>query len=153
MTSYLRISDKKDNMVAVSSLPGYGEVLLTVADAAGATLSALTPTQAREVSGALVKAGFEIDDKSFPFGTTGPFASPTFGPTKKTIANVGPFPAKARPHGPQEYKGNGKHEWENVTPITFRLRVPGGWLYSQENFDGPRTTTFVPMPKVVGYDI
>jgi hypothetical protein len=56
------------------------------------------------------------------------------------------------PHGDQEYRGNGKHEWESVdkSGYTQRLRVPGGWLYR----DGiSMTTVFVPVPQVVGYPI
>lgn len=66
-----------------------------------------------------------------------------------------PAPAKARPHGPQEYKGNGKHAWEKATndpsfvPM-YRLRVPGGWLYGERC---SAQTTFVPMPTTVGYGI
>ncbi len=59
-----------------------------------------------------------------------------------------PVPAPSRPHGPQEYKGNGKHDWEDVTNDTQRLRVPGGWLYGDEC-----DSTFVPMPTCVGYSI
>lgn len=32
----------------------------------------------------------------------------------------------------QRYKGNGKHEWEFSALNTYRLRVPGGWLYRYE---------------------
>jgi hypothetical protein len=57
---------------------------------------------------------------------------------------------KKRPHGAQEYKGNGNHEWEDVVGFTSRLRVPGGWLYR----DGPsETMCFVPVPEVVGYAV
>jgi hypothetical protein len=65
------------------------------------------------------------------------------------------------PHGPQEYKGNGKHEWERVAAegynTTDRLRVPGGWLYRtvEMSFSGAEVeamnTVFVPVPNVVGY--
>lgn len=51
-----------------------------------------------------------------------------------------------RPHGAQEYKGNGKHDWEPVIGETERLRVPGGWLYQ-----GKYDTVFVPVPEAVGY--
>jgi hypothetical protein len=62
-------------------------------------------------------------------------------------------PSRARPHGDQEYLGNGEHEWEEVCVsnndgTTWRLRVPGGWIY-----DTPRGSVFVPMPEVVGYAI
>lgn len=57
-------------------------------------------------------------------------------------------PLKERPHGPQEYKGNGKHSLEHVSAGVTRLRVPGGWLYSKIG-----STTFVPMPVTVGYAI
>lgn len=60
------------------------------------------------------------------------------------------------PKGPQAYKGNGKHVWElvivggseNYFVPTYRLRVPGGWLYAQDS-----ALTFVPTPAVVGYAI
>jgi hypothetical protein len=55
------------------------------------------------------------------------------------------------PHGPQEYKGNGKHEWEQVTGCNWRLRVPGGWLY--RTHAGADSTTFVPTPAAVGYAV
>ena len=55
---------------------------------------------------------------------------------------------RARPKGSQEYKGNGKHDWEPVSTGTARLRVPGGWLY--HTMDG---TVFVPVPEVVGYAV
>lgn len=64
-------------------------------------------------------------------------------------------PVKKRPHGRQEYKGNGKHRWESVveeedgTVDTERLRVPGGWLY-RDSFGG---STFVPVPEAVGYAV
>jgi hypothetical protein len=59
---------------------------------------------------------------------------------------------RKRPHGQQEYRGNGKHEWENVTGrgATQRLRVPGRWLYRQL---GDSAMTFVPVPTVVGYAV
>jgi len=62
----------------------------------------------------------------------------------------------SRPHGPQEYKGNGQHSWEVVVPAgrttgqTMRLRVPGGWVYRYGVNGAP---VFVPMPAVVGYPI
>jgi hypothetical protein len=61
---------------------------------------------------------------------------------------------KKRPRGPQEYRGNGKHEWEDVTDGTRRLRVPGGWLYvyDESGVSAP-TMGFVPTPEVVGYVI
>lgn len=61
-------------------------------------------------------------------------------------------PRRAAPHGPQEYKGNGKHDWERVNRTTCRLRVPGGWIY---NIDGSRqvSNVFVPMPEIVGYKV
>jgi hypothetical protein len=59
---------------------------------------------------------------------------------------------KKKPHGSQEYKGNGKHQWEEVTSDgswnTQRLRVPGGWLYRRGG-----AMTFVPVPEVVGYAV
>jgi hypothetical protein len=63
---------------------------------------------------------------------------------------------KKRPHGSQEYKGNGKHTWEQVTKDTERLRVAGGWLYKYHvtfpTYCAPMIT-FVPMPEVVGYAV
>jgi hypothetical protein len=59
--------------------------------------------------------------------------------------------ATKRPHGAQEYKGNGKHAWEYVTKQTERLRVPGGWLYRDSANAG--ATVFVPVPEVVGYAV
>jgi hypothetical protein len=58
-------------------------------------------------------------------------------------------PARKAPKGPQAYKGNGKHEWEPVTSVTNRLRVPGGWLYET----GDSAPCFVPVPDVTGYSI
>lgn len=73
------------------------------------------------------------------------------------LPEVKPEPIKAakkRPHGKQEYKGNGKHEWENVTFCTERLRVPSGWLYStRAGFNCDPAVTFVPMPEAVGYEV
>jgi hypothetical protein len=62
---------------------------------------------------------------------------------------------KKRPHGAQEYKGNGKHAWEKVTGGTMRLRVPGGWLYGEysSRVDRVMTSTFVPVPQAVGYAV
>lgn len=58
---------------------------------------------------------------------------------------------RKRPHGPQEYKGNGAHGWETVNADgpTERLRVPGGWLYRDGG--GAGTMCFVPLPETVGY--
>lgn len=65
-----------------------------------------------------------------------------------------------RPHGAQEYKGNGNHKWETASVgfvSTMRLRVPGGWLYrygSGLSTDGTVSAmVFVPVPDVVGYAI
>jgi hypothetical protein len=65
-----------------------------------------------------------------------------------------PVPRK-RPHGAQEYKGNGKHQWETVTAETKRLRVPGGWLYGEysRRIDRIINSTFVPVPQAVGYAV
>lgn len=57
----------------------------------------------------------------------------------------------------QKYRGNGAHSWELVTEsgkgsdqsATYRLRVPGGWLYADEG----GASTFVPMPEVVKYEV
>lgn len=66
---------------------------------------------------------------------------------------------KKSPNGPQAYKGNGKYVWETVVEgdddeeivAILRLRVPGGWLYSDDTTGGPMT--FVPTPAIVGYPI
>jgi hypothetical protein len=67
------------------------------------------------------------------------------------VTDVDPYegtePRKA-PHGKQEYKGNGKHQWEDVASFTKRLRVPGGWLYRSDG-----SLAFVPVPEVVGYKV
>lgn len=62
---------------------------------------------------------------------------------------------RAAPHGKQEYRGNGKHEWEKVadaastqTSDTVRLRVPGGWVYK-----AGIGVAFVPTPAVIGYKV
>lgn len=66
---------------------------------------------------------------------------------------------KRRPKGAQEYKGNGKHEWEFVIDcdetetVTERLRVPGGWLYRDRTDDETGAATFVPVPDAVGYAV
>lgn len=76
---------------------------------------------------------------------------------------------KCRPHGAQEYRGNGSHKWEEVTVDprgaghTYRLRVPGGWLYRTvatfPDLGAPNddvvapSTVFVPLPAMVGYVI
>lgn len=54
----------------------------------------------------------------------------------------------------QTYRGNRHHEWESVATGTFRLRVPGGWLYRFEQY-GPNipTLAFVPMPEVVKHAV
>ena len=73
---------------------------------------------------------------------------------------------------PQDYKGNGEHDWEGVTydesyeagimDCTERLRVPGGWLYrhttsvfneDKTEFSANVTMTFVPMPEVVKHKV
>lgn len=58
-----------------------------------------------------------------------------------------------RPHGPQEYRGNGAHDWERVDMQTERLRVPGGWLYKFDDIFSTATMVFVPLPPVVGYHV
>lgn len=63
---------------------------------------------------------------------------------------------KKTPKGPQAYKGNGKHEWEVSCSAgrdfsTWRLRVPGGWLYRVGT--SATATTFVPVPAAVGYSV
>lgn len=78
-------------------------------------------------------------------------------PVKAEAPKVEPKPKK-RPHGAQEYKGNGKHSWEKVTSgdltITERLRVPGGWVYRDRSLTGyAKTSTFVPVPQAVGYAV
>jgi hypothetical protein len=66
------------------------------------------------------------------------------------------------PKGKQAYKGNGKHHWEYVTSTqvfegeevegrpTWRLRVPGGWLY---RYSLGGHSTFVPLTDASGYVI
>lgn len=62
---------------------------------------------------------------------------------------VAPAAPKARPSGPQAYRGNGSHSWEHVAYDVRRLRVPGGWLYKPQSSGA----CFVPVPSVVGYGI
>lgn len=80
-------------------------------------------------------------------------------------------PAKTRsaPNGAQAYKGNGKHKWELVSSDekeyghTYRLRVPGGWLYrtvttlpslvGDEAEPIAVAQSFVPVPNAVGYAV
>jgi hypothetical protein len=80
------------------------------------------------------------------------FAITVFVETKKKAVEPKP---KKRPHGAQEYKGNGKHHWETVTAETKRLRVPGGWLYGEysRRIDRIVNSTFVPVPQAVGYAV
>jgi hypothetical protein len=47
-------------------------------------------------------------------------------------------------HAPQEYLGNGNHKWERAVGDTFRLRVPGGWLYRAEFNERAIGLAFVP---------
>lgn len=54
------------------------------------------------------------------------------------------------PRGAQAYRGNGNHDWEVVAEDTLRLRVPGGWIYSDNTNS---SFVFVPMAEVVGYAI
>lgn len=72
--------------------------------------------------------------------------------------------SKYRPQGTQEYKGNGNHDWEHVVDFcafsndgppdsTYRLRVPGGWLYRIVDDEGTTGCVFVPVPNIVGYQI
>lgn len=53
---------------------------------------------------------------------------------------------------PQTYKGNGHHNWEHVSATTWRLRVPGGWIYSTGQGETP-AMAFVPMPAVVKHEV
>lgn len=67
------------------------------------------------------------------------------------------------PNGPQVYKGNGAHEWELVTlhnmlGRTYRLRVPGGWLYRYVDLSNgttpiTRAMELVPAPEAIGYKV
>lgn len=54
----------------------------------------------------------------------------------------------------QEYRGNGNHTWEPVTGTpgyyVTRLRVPGGWIYSDHRNS---SNVFVPMPEVVKHAV
>ena len=71
-------------------------------------------------------------------------------PVKNEVTDK-PVTAYASPHGAQEYKGNGKHDWEEVGDSNVRrLRVPGGWLY---RIGFTASSVFVPLPDVVGYKI
>ncbi len=80
-------------------------------------------------------------------------------PPTSLPARLPPLPTQ--PHGPQEYRGSGKHTWEKVgLTKMIRLRVPGGWLYGEgigNKFTGQLElvgeTTFVEMPACVGYFI
>lgn len=75
-----------------------------------------------------------------------------FTPVAEVVTKAKP----KSPHGKQEYKGNGKHDWEAVVTDAIstwtlkRLRVPGGWLY-RDIFGN--SLTFVPVPSVVGYKV
>jgi hypothetical protein len=60
----------------------------------------------------------------------------------------------------QDYKGNGAHKWEKVwaneASFTYRLRVPGGWIYRfalkrPERYH--QSMVFVPMPEVVKHKV
>lgn len=79
--------------------------------------------------------------------------NPTAIPRRTNLDEGSMSSPPAPPRGPQMYRGNGKHEWQRVidgTPgqwITWRLRVPGGFLYRY----GDVSPVFVPMPEVVGY--
>jgi hypothetical protein len=54
----------------------------------------------------------------------------------------------------QTYRGNGNHEWENVTKwgSVRRLRVPGGWIY-RTGIGKAASTVYVPMPEVVKHKV
>jgi hypothetical protein len=71
----------------------------------------------------------------------------------KDYDDIQPRPSPVRPKGPQAYKGNGKHDWQEACQgspgeyRTTRLRVPGGFLYRY----GDGAPVFVPMPEIVGY--
>lgn len=76
-------------------------------------------------------------------------------PVIATAMEVKAAKTRAAPHGKQEYRGNGKHEWEKVadaastqTSDTVRLRVPGGWVYK-----AGIGVAFVPTPAVIGYKV
>lgn len=47
----------------------------------------------------------------------------------------------------QKYRGNGNHEWEPAALNTYRLRVPGGWLY---RYEVPGTNIYSPGPVMAG---
>lgn len=85
---------------------------------------------ARELGKHLIKTADEIDGKGAKPGDRHDEARP-------------------RPHGPQEYRGNGKHDWETVNGGIDRMRVPGGWLY-RGDYD---KIVFVPMPDIIGYEV
>jgi hypothetical protein len=71
-------------------------------------------------------------------------------PSMTTVKNPN---QRKPPKGDQQYKGNGKHDWEDVTEDSFtrRLRVPGGWLYIDTKYES--ALVFVPVPEVVGYKV
>jgi len=60
---------------------------------------------------------------------------------------------KAPPNGKEKYRGNGQHDWEDVVGQTFRLRVPGGWIYDVATNDGTSNSVFVPLPPALGYAV
>ncbi len=121
---------------------------LTITAPHGRWTGTLSLTQARALSDEL-RAYFGFDPKS---------DNPGIGHN----SSVRITPRKA-PNGPQAYKGNGKHTMEQVSGDLYRLRVPGGWLYfdtykDEDSFDRTErevsgSTTFVPVPEVVGYKI
>jgi hypothetical protein len=59
---------------------------------------------------------------------------------------------KPKSKAKQGYKGNGRHEWEQVTAegTTQRLRIPGGWIYRDSHV---LAAVFIPMPEVVKHKV
>lgn len=84
------------------------------------------------------------------------FSPETIKALGRQIAELYPddFKTAEPEHKSQEYRGNGKHDWEVVVPGedegVERLRVPGGWLYRD---NATREVTFVPMPEVVKHKV
>ncbi len=126
--------EMKDNLGDAIVLEVAGDTIeLVVVDGDYAAAADLTLAKARELARAILVMAGDLDG--------GHMLAPHTGKEPK-----------ARPHGKQEYKGNGNHEWEHVPAGSgdnvYRLRVPGGWLYSDS-----RSTTFVPLAECIGYAI
>lgn len=125
---------------------GYEGVVLTIKDG---TVEVAFDGWKDGHSGWANKAGV---DNCFFF-----FADSTSKLDGLSVLKLLPLKKPKAPHVSQEYKGNGKHTWELVAETdalcgpykTYRLRVPGGWLYSPSS----QATVFVPMPNVVKHAV